>query len=91
MLIVASLQTCPCGACTDQSADRYFATGKHQGPEFSSLQPGKLSKETRSALRIGPLSPPPWLARMRELGIPPDYQGKQQPQPGAVISSGAHA
>ena len=38
--------------------------------------PGQLSAETREALGIGLLAPPPWLARMRMLGLPPDYQGQ---------------
>jgi hypothetical protein len=32
--------------------------------------PGKLSEETRTALRIGPNDPPPWIWRMRQLGYP---------------------
>ena len=32
--------------------------------------PGKLSEETRTALRIGPNDPPPWIRRMRQLGYP---------------------
>ena len=32
--------------------------------------PGKLSEETRTALRIGPNDPPPWIPRMRQLGYP---------------------
>jgi zinc finger CCHC domain-containing protein 8 len=35
--------------------------------------PGQLSDELRAALGISPSAPPPWLARMRQLGYPPGY------------------
>ncbi|KAL4419905.1 hypothetical protein ABPG75_007003 [Micractinium tetrahymenae] len=41
--------------------------------EFAGLEPGRLTDELRAALGIGPLAPPPWLQRMRELGLPPGY------------------
>ena len=38
------------------------------------LKPGQLADETREALGLGPLDPPPWLDRMRQLGYPPMYK-----------------
>ncbi|KAK9795487.1 hypothetical protein WJX73_004400, partial [Symbiochloris irregularis] len=49
---------------TPQSADQL---------EFQGLEPGKLSSELRTALGLGPLDPPPWIHRMRQLGYPPGY------------------
>eukprot|EP00897_Mesotaenium_endlicherianum_P007059 jgi/Mesen1/6381/ME000329S05545 len=43
-------------------------------PQFDDLTPGTLSAELRSALGLQDLDPPPWLQRMRQLGIPPAYQ-----------------
>ena len=42
--------------------------------ELADLKPGQLSSETREALGLGPLDPPPWLDRMRQLGYPPAYK-----------------
>ncbi len=42
--------------------------------ELADLKPGQLSSETRAALGLGPLDPPPWLDRMRQLGYPPMYK-----------------
>lgn len=42
--------------------------------ELAGLKPGQLSIETRAALALGPLDPPPWLDRMRQLGYPPMYK-----------------
>ena len=42
--------------------------------EFADLRPGQLSGDMRAALGIGPLDPPPWLQRMRELGYPPGWR-----------------
>lgn len=36
---------------------------------------GELSAETRAALGIGAADPPPWLPRMRLLGLPPGWSG----------------
>lgn len=43
-------------------------------PEFAGLEPGKLSAELRAALGIDANDPPPWLARMRKMGVPPGYR-----------------
>lgn len=57
-----------------------------------------LSLEIREALGIGPLDPPPWLASMRRLGLPPAYlravraapqQEKQRQQQGSPQASGS--
>ncbi len=58
---------------------RYFLAGgngrggSRQGPDEDAegAAPGQLGSELREALRIGPLDPPPWLQRMRQLGVPP--------------------
>ena len=51
------------------------AAGQHAGSvEYLGLQPGQLSDETREALGLGPLDPPPWLDKMRQLGYPPMYK-----------------
>ena len=42
--------------------------------ELADLKPGQLSSETREALGLGPLDPPPWLDKMRQLGYPPMYR-----------------
>jgi len=42
--------------------------------ELADLKPGQLSSETRAALGLGPLVPPPWLDRMKQLGYPPTYK-----------------
>lgn len=50
---------------------RYFQSspsGKYDG-----LKPGCLAAETREALGLGELDPPPWLHRMRQLGYPSGY------------------
>lgn len=44
------------------------------GEEFLGLQAGQLAEETREALGLGPLDPPPWLDKMRQLGYPPMYK-----------------
>ena len=41
---------------------------------FADLKPGQLSQETRDALGLGPLDPPPWLDKMKQLGYPPMYK-----------------
>ena len=60
---------------------RYYADmrraggqGGAAGADFAQLRPGQLSDETQAALGIGPLDPPPWLDRMRELGYPPMHR-----------------
>ena len=59
---------------------RYFLAGDgggrsggRQSPDEAAegAAPGQLGPELREALRIGPLDPPPWLQRMRQLGVPP--------------------
>ncbi|GAB4815918.1 hypothetical protein N2152v2_002964 [Parachlorella kessleri] len=42
--------------------------------EFGDVKPGQLSEALRSAMGLGPLDPPPWLNRMRDMGIPPGYR-----------------
>lgn len=44
------------------------------GEEYVGLQAGQLAGETREALGLGPLDPPPWLDKMRQLGYPPMYK-----------------
>ncbi|KAL3162131.1 hypothetical protein ABBQ32_009841 [Trebouxia sp. C0010 RCD-2024] len=44
------------------------------GEEVLGLQAGQLADETREALGLGPLDPPPWLDKMRQLGYPPMYK-----------------
>lgn len=51
-------------------------TGAKASIPVSHLRPGVLSPELRRALSIGDLDPPPWLHRMQELGIPPEYREK---------------
>ena len=60
---------------------RYFAAAARSADqqEFQGLRPGKLSSELRTALGLGPLDPPPWLPRMRQLGYPPGYTSKAEP------------
>eukprot|EP00898_Chlorokybus_atmophyticus_P000014 jgi/Chlat1/1012/Chrsp109S01442 len=41
--------------------------------KFEGLQAGVLSPALREALGLQELEPPPWLARMRMLGLPPGY------------------
>ena len=41
---------------------------------FADLKAGQLSQETRDALGLGPLEPPPWLDKMKQLGYPPMYK-----------------
>ena len=57
---------------------RYYANpaaGIHAGSEENlGLQAGQLADETREALGLGPLDPPPWLDKMRQLGYPPMYK-----------------
>lgn len=45
---------------------------------FADLKPGQLSPETRDALGLGPLDPPPWLDKMKQLGYPPMYKHSKQ-------------
>ncbi|EFN53647.1 hypothetical protein CHLNCDRAFT_136366 [Chlorella variabilis] len=63
---------------------RYYLEGAAEGGdgrrgleqvegEFAGLAPGVLSEDLRQALGIGPTAPPPWLQRMREMGLPPGY------------------
>ena len=42
--------------------------------EFGDVKPGQLSEALRSAMGLGKRDPPPWLNRMREMGIPPGYR-----------------
>ena len=54
---------------------RYFlSTAEDSRSEFADLRPGQLSGDMRAALGLGPLDPPPWLQRMRELGYPPGWR-----------------
>ena len=57
---------------------RYYAdpaAGVNAGSEeYLGLQAGQLADETREALGLGPLDPPPWLDKMRQLGYPPMYK-----------------
>ena len=41
---------------------------------FADLKPGQITQETREALGLRPLDPPPWLDKMRQLGYPPTYK-----------------
>eukprot|EP00873_Tetraselmis_striata_P029730 jgi/Tetstr1/449994/TSEL_037046.t1 len=52
---------------------RYFLASA--ASEFADVVPGELSAETRAALGIGAADPPPWLPRMRLLGLPPGWSG----------------
>lgn len=54
------------------SYSRYYLEPKAKG-KYHDLKPGVLGPETREALGIGKLDPPPWLNRMRQLGYPPGY------------------
>lgn len=63
---------CACRYYADTGAAG--ARGGAAGAEFTQLTPGQLSDETRAALGIGPLDPPPWLDKMRELGYPPMHR-----------------
>ncbi|KAK9830123.1 hypothetical protein WJX72_009892 [[Myrmecia] bisecta] len=55
-------------------AARYYAASSWaQEDEYEGLAPGKLSADVREALGIGPLDPPPWLTRMRQMGYPPGW------------------
>ncbi|XP_051117637.1 uncharacterized protein LOC127242217 [Andrographis paniculata] len=59
-----------------QQANSHNTTRYYQSPKvgkYDGLIPGVLHAETREALGIGKLDPPPWLNRMRELGYPPGY------------------
>uniref|UniRef100_A0A7C9D3H9 CCHC-type domain-containing protein n=1 Tax=Opuntia streptacantha TaxID=393608 RepID=A0A7C9D3H9_OPUST len=47
------------------------------GGKYEGLRPGVLAPETRQLLGLGEFDPPPWLNRMREIGYPPGYLGKQ--------------
>lgn len=44
------------------------------GEDYIGLQAGQLADGTREALGLGPLDPPPWLDKMRQLGYPPMYK-----------------
>ena len=64
------------GALSPVAHCRYFLQQQQVGQEYAGLVPGKLSPEIRQALGIKPNGPPPWLSKMRQLGIPPDYRAK---------------
>ncbi|KAL6551661.1 hypothetical protein OROGR_007815 [Orobanche gracilis] len=53
------------------NSGRYYQSSR--GGKYDGLTPGMLDAETRHALGLGELDPPPWLSRMRELGYPPGY------------------
>ncbi|XP_051140290.1 uncharacterized protein LOC127257842 isoform X1 [Andrographis paniculata] len=50
---------------------RYYQSSR--GGKYDGLAPGCLDADTRRAMGLGALSPPPWLNRMREMGYPPGY------------------
>ncbi|KAL6526252.1 hypothetical protein OROMI_029892 [Orobanche minor] len=54
-----------------RNSGRYYQSSR--GGKYDGLIPGMLDAETRRALGLGELDPPPWLSRMRELGYPPGY------------------
>ena len=67
---------------------RYFLAGAGKGgsrggpdEDAEGAAPGQLGPELREALRIGALDPPPWLNRMRQLGVPPGITVLQYPDP----------
>ena len=57
----------------DPAATTKSAAGNTDS-ELADLKPGQLSSDTRAALGLSPLDPPPWLDRMRQLGYPPMYK-----------------
>lgn len=54
-----------------RNSTRYYQSSR--GGKYDDLRPGVLSDETRKALGLGELDPPPWLNRMRDIGYPPGY------------------
>ncbi|GFQ04623.1 zinc finger cchc domain-containing protein 8 [Phtheirospermum japonicum] len=54
-----------------RNSTRYYQSSR--GGKYDGLTPGMLDAETRRALGLGELDPPPWLNRMREMGYPPGY------------------
>ena len=48
--------------------------------EFPECKPGVLTLKTKKALGIGDKDPPPWLARMQLLGLPPMYSALKDEQ-----------
>ncbi|DBB00895.1 TPA: hypothetical protein ACH3X1_000812 [Trebouxia sp. C0004] len=70
------------GRSTKSNTARYYddlaattnSAAGNTDSELADLKPGQLSSETRAALGLGPLDPPPWLDRMRQLGYPPMYK-----------------
>ena len=57
----------------DPAATTNSAAGNADS-ELAGLKPGQLSSDTMAALGLGPLDPPSWLDRMRQLGCPPMYK-----------------
>ncbi|KAL3629539.1 hypothetical protein CASFOL_026761 [Castilleja foliolosa] len=54
-----------------RNSTRYYQSSR--GGKYEGLTPGVLDTETRLALGLRELDPPPWLNRMREMGYPPGY------------------
>ena len=77
-LAVRSAICLPALSCTPVPClcwSRYFLSAAEDSrSEFADLRPGQLSGDMRAALGLGPLDPPPWLQRMRELGYPPGWR-----------------
>ena len=67
--------------------DLYFEGKETQG-KIRDRRPGFISDELRSALGMGPLSPPPWLFAMQRLGAPPSYPLLRIPGVNAPIPPG---
>ncbi|XP_057769917.1 uncharacterized protein LOC130989824 isoform X2 [Salvia miltiorrhiza] len=70
-----------------RNSTRYYQTSR--GGKYDGLTPGALDGETRKALGLGELDPPPWLNRMREIGYPPGYlDADTEDQPSGITIFG---
>ncbi|KAL1538890.1 zinc finger CCHC domain-containing protein 8-like [Salvia divinorum] len=70
-----------------RNSTRYYQTSR--GGKYDGLTPGALDGETRKALGLAELDPPPWLKRMREIGYPPGYlDADTEDQPSGITIFG---
>ncbi|XP_047959582.1 zinc finger CCHC domain-containing protein 8 [Salvia hispanica] len=70
-----------------RNSTRYYQTSR--GGKYDGLTPGVLNGETKKALGLGDLDPPPWLKRMREIGYPPGYlDAETEDQPSGITIFG---
>ncbi|KAH6832170.1 hypothetical protein C2S53_007448 [Perilla frutescens var. hirtella] len=73
-----------------RNSTRYYQSSR--GGKYDGLTPGVLDGETRKALGLGELDPPPWLNRMREIGYPPGYlDADTKDQPSGITIFGDEA